>query len=175
MSATPGTGATPGPGDSAAVSVFVGVTPEVAFDVFTREIDLWWKQGPRYRIAGKQRGQLNFEPGPGGRLFETFETPSGARTFVVGRVTAWEPPSSLELEWRGVNFKPHETTFVTVRFEPKRDGTLVTVRHRGWSALPDDHPVRHGQTGAAFSRTIGLWWGDLMTSLREHVAATRPR
>ena len=160
-------------GDSATVTVLVSVAPQVAFDVFTREIDLWWKQGPRYRIAGKRRGQLNFEPGVGGRLFETFDLPSGAQTFVVGRVTAWEPPALLELEWRGVNFAPDEKTFVSVRFAPSTSGTLVTVRHRGWSALRDDHPVRHGLAGAGFSRMIGLWWGDLLSSLREHAAAPR--
>ncbi|MEO6326693.1 MAG: SRPBCC domain-containing protein, partial [Thermoanaerobaculia bacterium] len=166
----------PGPGDAATVSVFVGVEPAVAFDVFTREIDLWWRQGPRFRIAGKRRGQLNFEPGIGGRLFETFEGGTGVHTVEVGRVTTWDPPFSLELEWRGVNFKPDEKTFVAVRFEPKRDGTLVTVRHRGWSALPAEHPVRHGLVGVAFSRMMGMWWGDLMTSLREHVQAiSRPR
>jgi hypothetical protein len=30
--------------------------------------------------------------------------------------------------------------------------------------------VRHGNLGPAFSRMIGLWWGELMTSLREHLA-----
>jgi uncharacterized protein YndB with AHSA1/START domain len=158
------------PGDCATVTVFVAVPPEAAFDVFTREIDLWWRQGPRYRIAKRQRGQLNFEPGLGGRLFETFEGSSGTRTFEVGRVTAWDPPGRLELEWRGVNFKPGETTFVTVLFGPSRGGTLVTVRHRGWSALRDDHPARHGLVGPEMSRMIGMWWGELLTSLREHVA-----
>jgi hypothetical protein len=33
-----------------------------------------------------------------------------------------------------------------------------------------DHPVRHGLEGHAFTRMIGLFWGDLMTALREHVA-----
>jgi hypothetical protein len=160
------------PGDSATVTVFVGVAPEAAFEVFTREIDLWWKQGPRYRIAGRQRGQLNFEPGVGGRLFETFAVSAGTRTFEMGRVTAWDPPAGFELEWRGVNFKSNERTFVTVLFEPARGGTLVTVRHRGWSALRDDHPARHGLAGPEFSRMIGMWWGDLMTSLREYLAQT---
>lgn len=157
-------------GDSASATVFVAVSPEDAFDVFTTEIDLWWRQGPQYRIAGKRRGQLGFEPGPGGRLFETFETSSGSRTFEVGKVLSWDPPRRLELEWRGVNFKPGESTLVEVSFQPMGEGTLVTVRHRGWSALRDDHPARHGLTGAAFSRMIGMWWGGLMTSLREHVA-----
>jgi hypothetical protein len=85
-------------------------------------------------------------------------------------VTAWEPPTRLQLEWRGVNFKPHESTVVEVRFEPINDGTHVTVEHRGWSALPPDHPVRHGLQGAEFARMIGMWWSELLTSLREHVA-----
>jgi uncharacterized protein YndB with AHSA1/START domain len=159
------------PGDAATVSVFVAVDPATAFEVFTREIDRWWKHGPRYRIAGKRSGILSFEPGPGGRLFESFETAGGTRAFDVGRVTAWEPPSRLVLEWRGVNFKPHEKTLVEVRFAPQGSGTLVTVRHSGWSSLPGDHPARHGLVGADFSRMLGSWWADLMRSLREHAAA----
>jgi uncharacterized protein YndB with AHSA1/START domain len=161
------------PGDAASVSVRVDVAPEDAFDVFTREIDLWWKKGPKFRIGGRRRGQLFLEPGKEGRLFETFEAPGGTRTFEVGKVLAWDPPRRVELEWRGVNFKPHEKTFVEVSFQPSGDGTLVTVRHRGWAALPDDHPARHGLVGPALSRMIGLWWGELMTSLREHVAEGR--
>ena len=155
-------------GDAAQVSVFVRVPPDVAFEVFTTEIDLWWKQGPKFRVAGRQRGQLVFEPGENGRLFESF--PGG--TFEVGRVIGWEPPARLELEWRGPNYDPGQKTFVEVRFVAANDGTMVTVRHRGFAALPDGHPVRHGQDGAAFARMLGMWWGELMTSLREH--ATRP-
>jgi hypothetical protein len=50
----------------------------------------------------------------------------------------------------------------------------VTVEHRGWSSLRPDHPARHGLPGPAFSRVLGMFWGDLMTALREHVA-TRDR
>ena len=116
---------------------------------------------------------LSYEPGPGGRRCGTWGEPPDARTHTVGRVLAWEPPSFLELEWRGVNFKPHESTRVAVRFETRGDGTLVTVVHAGWSALPADHPVRHGLAGAAFARMIGMWWGEVLTALREHVAAGR--
>jgi hypothetical protein len=79
-------------GDSAKATVFVRVGPTDAFEVFTHEIDLWWRQGPAYRIGGKRPGQLHFEPGPGGRLFETYEVQGEPRTFEIGRVTAWEPP-----------------------------------------------------------------------------------
>jgi uncharacterized protein YndB with AHSA1/START domain len=162
------------PGDSAKASVLVAVAPQEAFDIFTREIDSWWKQGPAYRIGGRSPGVLNFEPGPGGRLFETYRMHGEPRTFEIGRVVAWEPPALLAFEWRGINFKPDEKTIVEVRFTPRGSGTMVSVEHRGWSSLRHDHPVRHGQLGPDFSRTIGLWWGGLMTSLRHHVA-TRGR
>ncbi len=157
------------PGDSAAVSVRVAVCREDAFDVFTREIDLWWRQGKAFRIGGRRRGTLAFEGGVGGRLFETFELPSGPRTFEMGRITEWQPPARLSFEWRGVNFKPGEVTFVEVIFEEQSAGTLVTVRHSGFAALREDHPVRHGLQGPAFCRAMGLWWGQLMTSFREHL------
>ena len=48
---------------------------------------------------------------------------------------------------------------------------MVTVQHRGWAALPDDHPARHGATGPVFSRNLGMWWSGLLTSYREHVGA----
>jgi len=160
-------------GDAACVSVRVEVSPEDAFAVFTEEIDAWWKRGPEFRVAGKRRGVLAFEPGVEGRLFETFETASGSRTHEVGRITAWQPPSLLAFEWRGVNFKPHELTRVEVRFEKAGEGTLVTVRHSGWSVLPSDHPVRHGLVGAEFSRMMGLHWGKLLTGLREYVDDAR--
>jgi hypothetical protein len=159
-------------GDSAAASVHVRVAQADAFEVFTREIDQWWRTGPKYRFGGKKRGQLFFEGGLGGRLFETFDAGGGAtRTFEVGKITAWDPPHRFELEWRITNFAPDESTMVEVTFEPMGEGTMVTVRHRGWSALRKGHPARHGLEGAAFAREIGMWWGELMTSLREHVDA----
>jgi uncharacterized protein YndB with AHSA1/START domain len=162
-------------GDSAAASVYVAVSIEDAFEVFSAEIDLWWRHGRKFRIAGNRPGRLVFEPRLGGRLFETVQLPSGERTFEVGSVLVWEPPRRLTLEWRAINFKPHEKTLVEVTFTPSGDGTLVRVEHHGWSALPDDHPARHGLVGAAFARMIGMWWGELLTSLREHVVSRNPR
>jgi uncharacterized protein YndB with AHSA1/START domain len=157
-------------GDQATVSVVVAVDAAAAFEVFTRETDLWWKRGPRFRVAGHRPGLLQFEAGVGGRLFETFETEAGEKVFVVGRVTAWEPPSRLMLEWRNANFAPSERTEIEVLFEPVAAGTRVTVQHRGWASLRPDHPARHGLTGPAFSRSMGLWWSDQLTALREFVA-----
>lgn len=160
-------------GDRAAASVFVRVSVEDAFEVFTEETDLWWRHGRKFRIAGRHPGRIAFEGGMGGRLFETVELPSGPRTFDVGTIVAWDPPRAFAFEWRGVNFKAHEKTLVEVTFTPRGEGTLVRVEHSGWSSLPIDHPARHGLEGAAFARTIGMWWGELASALREHVATTR--
>lgn len=143
-----------------------------AFRVFSEEIDAWWRHGLRYRL-GRQRSVVHLEPRLGGRLFESFDSASGRQVFETGRVTVWQPPARLVLEWRAVNFAPSERTEVDVQFQPSPSGTLVTVRHRGWSHLPDDHPVRHGQDAGSFLRRMGLWWGDLASSLREHVRTSR--
>ena len=60
---------------------------------------------------------------------------------------------------------------VEVVFATAGDGTLVTVRHRGFAALRKDHPTRHGLDDVAFARSLGLWWGDQLGSLREFAAA----
>src|SRR4249920_117013 len=96
-------GASP-PGDQATVSISVAVEPAVAFEVFTKETDLWWRRGLQFRVAGRHPGVIAFEPGEGGRLFESFETASGPQMFEAGRILAWEPPTRLLFEWRAANF-----------------------------------------------------------------------
>jgi uncharacterized protein YndB with AHSA1/START domain len=156
-------------GDRARVSVLVRVPPSVAFRAFTEDIDQWWGRGRKYRMAGDRRGIIHIEPKVGGRLFESFESPSGNRVMESGHVTAWEPPTRIALEWRSPNFAPGETTFVEVLFEESASGTLVTITHTGWASLRPDHPVRHGYDVPEFLRFMGMWWADLLTLLREYV------
>jgi uncharacterized protein YndB with AHSA1/START domain len=151
------------------VTTVVRVDPAAAFEVFTRETDRWWRRGPRYRFGGGERGVLYFEPGPGGRLLERFGE-AGEDVFEVGKVLVGEPGSRLVFQWRIRSFAPGESTEVEVRFEPAENGTRVTLEHRGWSGLCRDHPARHGLHGPAFRDLIGLWWGELLTSLRAHVS-----
>ena len=165
---------TPPASDVVTVSVTVATDPAKAFAIFAEETDLWWRTGPRFRIAGKQPGVVRFEPWLGGRFLEEADAPSGIRVFAIGNITLWQPPQRFQFEWRGVNFAPGESTGVDVLFEPVPTGTRVTVRHSGWAALPADHPVRHGREGSALIRATGLWWGDLMTSFRELIAERVP-
>jgi uncharacterized protein YndB with AHSA1/START domain len=160
-------------GDQARVSAQVAVPQAVAFQIFTEDIDRWWRRGLKYRVAGTRRGFLHLEPRAGGKVYESFETSSGTKIFETGEITAWEPPARLVFAWRAANFVAAETTEVEVSFAPSGEGTLVTVTHRGWSKIRPDHPVRHGAEVDVFLRRMGLWWGDLMTSLRAHAAAPR--
>ncbi|MFZ5896624.1 MAG: SRPBCC domain-containing protein [Myxococcota bacterium] len=155
--------------DVATVTVFVLAPPDLAFQVFTDEIDAWWRTGPRFRIGRRRAGKLAFEGGLGGRLFETYETAAGPRTHETGKITEWDPPRRLAFEWRGINFKAGESTLVEVSFDSMGEGTKVTLRHSGWSRLPDDHPVRHGRLGPEFIREMGMWWAALLSSLREYI------
>jgi len=160
-------------GDQAAVTVTVPIDIAEAFRVFTEEIDLWWRRGRRFRNAPGDSGLMLLEPGAGGRVFESFGSGSEATVIEVGRVKAWDPPHRLLFEWRNVNFAPAEHTEVEVRFQPGTSGTRVTVVHRGWSAIRGDHPARHGLSDPEFVRMLGLWWGDLLTSLRLRIATPK--
>jgi len=162
-------------GDRVSASVFVEAPPELAFEVFTGEIDLWWRHGLRFRAGGRGASVIHLEPGPGGRLFESVVAEDGGDAYVVqtGTVRAWDPPRSLEIEWRGVNFAPYEKTTIHVVFTPRGEGTLVTLVHSGFASLPPDHPVRHGDPVAHFVVRMARWWSDQASSLREHVVRRR--
>ena len=166
------TTAAPTPGDRARATVGVAVSPEAAFSLFTEQLDLWWRRGKRYRIAEGDRGLMAMEPGVGGRVFESWrDAGSIERVREIGRVQVWEPPHRLVFSWRAANFAEHESTEVEVRFAPTAQGhTTVSVEHRGWAGIRADHPVRHGEATAAFVRSMGMWWGDLLTSLRRAAA-----
>ena len=155
------------PGDQARVTIGLALSPLEAFEAFTQDIDLWWRRGPRFRNAGSEPGSVCMEPGVGGRVFESFDGPTGEVVIEVGRTQVWDPPHRLLFAWRFSNFAPGETTEVEVLFQPSASGCRVTVMHRGWSRVRPDHPARHGLAQAAFIRMIGLWWTDLLRPLAE--------
>ena len=167
----PGPGGAASPGDRARVTVAVALPPADAFRIFTEEIELWWRRGPRFRNARGDSGLIALEPHVGGRVFESFTVDSTERVVEIGRIRVWDPPRRLLFDWRVANFAPGERTEVEVLFEPAREGTRVTVTHSGWASIRPDHPARHGRTGPAFSRELGLWWGDLLSGWRMRCAA----
>jgi uncharacterized protein YndB with AHSA1/START domain len=143
--------------DAVRVTTFVARDPAATFRVFTDEIDGWWQRGPRARLNAPRRGTLRFVDRE--RLEESF---AGGEICVIGRVLAWEPGARLRFEWRTPDFAPGERTEVEVLFAAEGTGTRVTLEHRGWDALPADHPARHGLRGGAFTALIGHHWADLL-------------
>jgi hypothetical protein len=51
-----------------------------------------------------------------------------------------------------------------VRFEAVGDQTRVTVEHRGWDAIPQDHVARHGFELMLFQRRQAEHWRGLLAS-----------
>jgi uncharacterized protein YndB with AHSA1/START domain len=158
--------------DFVRVTTRVAVDAETAFEIFTREIDAWWRQGPRFRADFQRKSVMRFEPGVGGRLLQVYDE-AGAEPVEFGRVRVWEPGTRLVFDWRNTNFAPGQVTEVEVRFEPDAGGTRVTLEHRGWECIPPGHPARHGLEADAFRALIGSFWSDLLLSARAHAARGR--
>ncbi|HWS64067.1 MAG TPA: hypothetical protein VN325_15025 [Steroidobacteraceae bacterium] len=101
-------------GATARVSVTVAVAPAAAFEIFTRDIDRWWRRGIKFRNAASGAGFIAMEPRVGGRLFESFDGERGPHVLEVGRIRVWDPPRLLVFSWRNTNFAPDEHTEVEV-------------------------------------------------------------
>jgi uncharacterized protein YndB with AHSA1/START domain len=145
------------------VAMRVPGPPARAFAVFTREIGQWWRPSPLFQFTDSRNGRMAFEPGPDGRLTETYDD---GTVFEIGRIRTWEPPRCLTFSWRHASFAPDQQTEVHVRFEPIGDETRVTVEHFGWDAIPREHAARHGFPLDAFQLRLGEWWQQLLRSLR---------
>lgn len=144
------------------VSLRVGAPPARAFEAFTEEIGEWWCSHPLFQLTPDGDGYLRFEPGEGGRLIATL---ANGKQFEVGRITVWKPGERLALTWRQATFAPDQTTELDVRFEAIGDETRVTVEHRGWNLIPQDHAARHGFDLLLFQRRQADHWRILLASL----------
>ncbi len=158
--------------DSVTVTTLVSVDPGTAFEVFTDEVDSWWRRGPRYRHAAERPCTMCFEPRAGGRFLEVCDE-SGA-ALEVGRLLVWEPPERIVWESRAEGRPAGQQTEVEVRFEAVERGTRVTVEHRGWDRVPLEDPARHGLDSPAFASMMGTWWADLLVSHRRQAERRQP-
>jgi uncharacterized protein YndB with AHSA1/START domain len=151
------------------VSIRVAATPLRAFEAFTQEIGQWWRPNPLFALTPRGDGQLRFEPGEGGRLVTTL---TNGKEFEVGRIIVWKPGERLALAWRQATFAPGQSTQLDVRFEAVGDQTRVTVEHRGWDEISQDHVARHGFELMLFQRRQAEHWRELLASfdgrLRRH-------
>ncbi|MCX7357482.1 MAG: SRPBCC domain-containing protein [Alphaproteobacteria bacterium] len=152
------------------VSLRVKATPQEAFDVFTQEIAAWWKPNGLFQITPRGDGVLRFEPGEDGKLLT--DLPSG-KSFEIGRITAWAPGERLAFTWRQGTFATDQTTYVEVRFEALGDETRVTVEHRGWDRIPQEHLARHGFPLGVFQIRQAEHWRALLGALGAQIDERR--
>ena len=141
----------------ATAQVEVAVPPDVAFEIFTTEIDLWWVRGPINAYDSSRLVERRIEPGVGGRVLEVYEEGPGQVAGIDGgapseqvlthdRITAWDPGVRLTLE--------NEVTGTEITFEPVGAGTRVRVRQ---FLLPHGDPERAGFGWANMLRAYGAW------------------
>ena len=100
-------------------SIDLKLGPPAAFDALVRELS---------RALGELG--MQFEAGTDGRVLDGAEE--------VGRVTCWQPPERVVLEWHGADWQPAGITAVELLFEPVEGGTRVTLEHAEWGRVLGD-------------------------------------
>lgn len=148
------------------VSIRIAASPQECFDAFVDDIALWWKPNGLFQLTPRGDGALRFEPGENGRLVTTL---SNGHIFEIGRITHWAPGERLAFSWRQATFTPEQATLVDVRFESVGEETRVTVEHRGWDSIPQEHLARHSFPLGPFQMRQAEHWRALLAALAEHV------
>jgi uncharacterized protein YndB with AHSA1/START domain len=145
------------------VALRIAASPQRVFEAFTQEIAVWWRPNGLFAFTPRSPGTLAFEEDEGGRRL--VERWASGQVFEVGRVRVWSPGEKLVVGWRQATFAPGMDTEVEARFEAVEEGTRVTVEHRGWDSVPQDHVARHTFPDGLFLRRHGEWWRDLLEAL----------
>jgi uncharacterized protein YndB with AHSA1/START domain len=112
--------------------VTVPLAPERAFELFTRDVDAWWRRGERY--GGSDVIGHRFDGHLGGDFVEIMASGEHA----LGQIHVWEPPVRLLFSWRQSNWGLGEETEVEVTFTQTNAGTAVTLVHRGIEQITSD-------------------------------------
>lgn len=144
-------------------SVDVAVEPGRAFDMFTREMHLWFQNTPFSWNDPERAKGIRFEPGPGGRIVEVWDEATG-EGYDWGRVLEWEEGRRFVLAYQCMFLPPDAQTEIEVRFEPLAGGTRVTLEHRGFDKLPPE----------VYEDWKKRAWRMLMQWFEEYAAKGRP-
>lgn len=116
----------------------VRLPPVAAFDLFTRDLSSWWPFAT-HSCAGADAVRARFAGAVGAQVIE--EDRHGGR-HPWGTLLAWEPPHRFSMTWHPGS-DPARATRLEVRFTAADDGgTIVRLRHDGWTARPDGAEAR---------------------------------
>lgn len=113
--------------------IVVPAPPEVAFDVFTGAIGIWWPVAS-HSVHGAAASAA-FVNGV------IVESSPGEADGIWGTVLVWEPPARLAFTWhpgRG----PESASRVDVTFAAVDAGTAVHLVHADWESFADPAAAR---------------------------------
>lgn len=82
-----------------------------AFSLFTEQIGSWWPLKEGFSFGGERAKEIYLETRQGGRFYERF---TDGEEYVVGHVTACEPPRRIVFTWEYPDWEG--PTEVEVRF-----------------------------------------------------------
>jgi hypothetical protein len=130
-------------------SVTVPLAPQAAFDLFTREMRVWWP------FAGHSCGDdealdVQFEPRVGG---DVTELGKAGQRWAWGTLTEWNPPHGFAMSWHP-GLPAEAATKLRVRFVGGAAGTEVQVHHDGWEARGRDARIKRDQYDSGWPRTL---------------------
>jgi uncharacterized protein YndB with AHSA1/START domain len=147
--------------DAVTHSVFVPVSPDEAFELFTTRFGDWWPKDSHH-ISDTPTATGVLEVREGGRFYERAEDGSECDW---GFVRAVERPDRLLLAWHltpewKFDPDPARATEVEVTFTAENDGTKVTLEHRGFEV--------HGDAGSGMRESVGSegGWPSLLEQYR---------
>lgn len=117
-------------------TVFVNVSPQRAFEVFTAGIDRWWPKTHDIGTAALRESII--EPFVGGRWYSKHADGTDA---VIGRVLVWQPGERFTCTWEiNADWKPEArvafASEVDVRFVAEPSGaTRVDLEHSNFERM----------------------------------------
>ena len=130
----------------------VACSPAHAFRMWSERTSLWWPRG--HSVSAHPGLTVTFEPRPGGRIYE--RTPDGAE-HDWGEVITWDPPRRLAYLWH-LRQDRSDATEVEITFAAVKEGTAVSIVHRGWERL--------GARGAELRERNERGWSRLLPHYR---------
>ena len=119
--------------------------PDTAFEVFTEEIDAWYRRGPHNFADPARAVGIRFEPGRGRTPDRGLRRAHGRRSH-GGEIVVWEPGHRLV-------FVDNRKTEVDVVFEPDGDGGHARDARTSRARTP---PPRRSGAARQVRRTVAL-------------------
>lgn len=140
------------------MDIVIKVPPEEVFRAWTdpEEFVAWWGDENQYQTTGLERDLQ-----PGGRWESSGRMRDGSPFTVGGEYLVVDPPHRLSFTWQP-SWEQSGPTTVELEFQPIPEGTLLVLRHHGFTS--DQSQEGHNQG-----------WIQVVNWLKAHVESKEAR